>query len=59
VGEQQLLAPAEKFSKHRLPMFCGEIVGVSFIPGCVSNPCLFVRPLTPGFWRLSGKVLLP
>jgi hypothetical protein len=58
VGEQQLLAPPEKFPKHRLPMLCGEIAGISFIPGCVSNSRLFIRPLTPGFWRLSGKVLL-
>jgi hypothetical protein len=57
VGEQQLLAPAEKFPKHRLPMLCGEIAGISFIPGCVSNPRLLIRPLTR-FWRLRGKVQL-
>jgi hypothetical protein len=39
-------------------MLCGEIAGISFTPGCVSNPRLFIRPLTPRFWRLRGKVLL-
>ena len=34
VGEQQLLAPAEKFPKHRLSMLCGATAGISFIPGC-------------------------
>jgi len=58
VGEQQLLAPPEKFPKHRLPVLCGEIAGISFIPGCVSNPRLFIRALTPGFWRLYGKMLV-
>jgi hypothetical protein len=58
VGEKQLLARAEKFPKHCLPTLCGEIAGISFIPGGVSNPRLFIRPLTPGSLRLCGKVLL-
>lgn len=33
VGEQQLLALAEIFPEHRLPMLCGATAGISFIPG--------------------------
>jgi len=57
VGEQQLLAPAEKFPKHRLSMLCGATAGISFIPGC--DPRLFIRSRTPRVSRFRGEVLLP